>query len=449
MKKFFLCLICILFFTASVHASDYYLAGINSFNSGAYQKATLNLEHAIKINHKNVNARYYLAQSYLKLHRVEDAKQQYKRIILLAPSSEASRLSQKGLSLIKQSELGNTKTNLNYSNSNNSSLNDKDDYLVYVLTNDGEIFKWASFPLNVYIEPKRQKNAVKLAFEQWQKKSNNLVNFKFTDSSENAQITVDFKDKLETSTQKTSYIAGYSKPYYQGKYIIKSEIHLLSINPETKLPLNDNFITSTALHEIGHSLGFKGHSPNKDDVMYGFTSFIKINLTKRDLNTLNLFYKTDQNSLIAKTSKSPDVKLNQALDYIKKIPDKAVGWANLGDIYRDRKMYPEAIKNYQKAISIEPDKGELYELLGSTYIKTGDKSLAFTNLKKACDLEKNNSFYLYNFTKLCLEVGQKDVGKSYINDYLKENPKSYKSDDKIKKLLKLYNITNIYTNKNY
>lgn len=432
MKKICLSLIFMSVFAANALAGDYFFVGADAFKKGAYDKAALNLEHAVRINPKNVDARYYLAQTYLMQKRVNDAEEQYNRIIILAPTSDAAILSQKGLSLIKQAELG-----VAVATAKNTLALYQDNYLDYVLTSDGKILKWASFPLNVYIEPKKQKVFAQKAFEQWQIKSNKLVSFNFITSPANAQISVNFKDKLETSSGGESYVAGFSKPYYQGDNIVKSEINILAVDPDTKEDLDGNFIIFSTLHELGHTLGFKGHSPNENDVMSAVATVAKPELTQRDLNTLNIFYKIDKKSLLARSQGQSDVQLKQALDYVKQIPDKSVGWANLGDIYRGKKMYPDAVKNYQKAISIEPEKAELYNLLGSTYLDMGDKKNSFVNLKKSCDLDKSNIFYLYQFAQLCANNGQKEVGKSYLNAYLQANPQS-QSDEKIQSLLKLY-----------
>lgn len=434
MKRIFLSLFLILAFSTKVFAGDYYFIGVDAFKKGVYDKAALNLEHAIKINPRNVNARYYLAQAYLMQKRNSDAKNQYNRIIILAPTSDAAMLSQKGLFLIRQSELGGKAVTAG-ALSNDLAMY-RDNYLDYVLTG-GEIKKWAIFPITVYIEPKKQKAATQKAFEQWQAKSNNLVSFRFVNTPANTQITVDFKGKLESSSGDKNYIAGFSKPYCKGNYITNSEIHLLAVDPDTKQQLADDFITFAALHEIGHSLGFKGHSPNENDIMAATAKTAKTELTQRDINTLNVFYKVSQKTLFARNKGQTDVQLQQALDYVKQIPDKAVGWTNLGDIYRSKKMYSEAIKNYQKSISIEPWKAETYNLIGSTYAEMGDSQNAFVNLKKACDLEKTNSFYLYEFAKLCLNTGQKELGKNYINIYLQVNPQG-QFDEKIQSLLRLY-----------
>ena len=434
MKKFFLssCLVFLLANNASVFAGDYYIVGVDCFKKGLYSQASSSLEHAIKISPKNVNARYYLAQSYLIQKRTEDAIDQYDRIIVLAPTSEAARLAQRGLSLIQQSysEIPEGKTT-----ADDPFAKYKDNYLDYILTDDGLLMKWVKFPINVYIDPAVQKTVVENAFKQWQDKTNNLTSFNFVTTPENAQISVYFKDKLESSSTKDSYVAGYSKPYYQNGNIIKSDINILTTDPATKTQIENSFIYFTTLHEIGHSLGFRGHSPNSDDVMYGKASGAKANLTQRDINTMDLFYKIDKKTLASRDQGPVNIKLQQALDYVKATPDKAVGWANLGDIYRNKKLYSNAIQYYKKAISIEPNKGDLYNILGTTYSQMGDDTNGFTNLKKACDLDKSNSFYLYQFGLICIKTNQKDVGKSYVETFLKANPQAA-SDEKIQSLLK-------------
>jgi len=432
MKKILLSLVVIFIISSAAWAGDYYIIGVDYFKKGDFNNAARNLEQSIVISPNNVNARYYLAQTYLTQKRIFEASDQYNRIILLAPSSDAARLSQKGLSLINQA----------FSDSLNKKIASidelaqyKDNYLEYVLDN-GKLVRWASFPLKVYIEPTKQKNTAMQALAQWQKRTDNLVSFEYVNSPQNAQITIDFKNQLETTSTKESFVAGDSKPYYKGDNIIKSEIHILAINPATgnEIPKEDMYYTIT--HELGHSLGFKGHSPNKNDVMYSTANGVK-SLSQRDINTMNLLYKLDKKTFALRAKPQTDVQLKQALDYARTTPDKATGWANLGDIYRDKKMYPEAIKNYKKAISLEPADADLYNLLGCTYSLSGDNQNAFSNLKTACDLDKTDNTYLYSFCVFCAKTNQKTVGQEYLNNYLKANPKSI-FDDKIIKLNQLY-----------
>jgi len=433
MKKILFSLAVIILSTATVFAGDYYVVGVDCFNKGLYEKATKSLEIAVRQNPKNVNARYYLAQSYLQQKRVSDAENQYNRIIFLAPSSDASRLSEKGLSFIAQARAG-----IKIAAPTVDDLaRYKDNYLDYVMTNGDGLIKWASFPVKVYIEPKKQQQTCKNAFLQWENKTNKLVSFTFVPNVADAQIILTFKDKLETSGTKENYIAGVSKPYYQGNNIAKSEIKILTIDPATGGDIEDSFVFFAALHEIGHSLGMKGHSPNDKDIMYAKSSTAKTELTQRDINTINLFYKIDSTKLASRKKGGTDVQLQQAIDYANSVPDKSVGWSNLGDLYREKKMYNESVKNYKKALAIEPEKPDLYNLLGNTYTLMNDNQNALVSLKKACDLDSSNAFYVYQYTDLCLKANQKASGKLYLTNYLKANPQS-SSDAKMQELLKKY-----------
>lgn len=430
MKKILSCLLLMVVFSAKSFAADYYLVGVDAFKKGCYEKAASNLEHAIRINPKNVNARYYLAQTYLLQNRISDATDQYNRIIVIAPTSDAATLSQKGLSLIMQAC---SKTDAIASVGDLDKY--KDNYLDYVLTGDGDIKKWASFPLSVYVEPNKHRDAALKAFKQWQDKSKNLVSFTYVNDPDKAKIVVKFKDKLESTSTKESFIAGYSKPQYEGIHLSKSDITLLTFDPQTKTELDDNFIFATTLHELGHSLGFVGHSPNSNDVMCASSETPKVELTTRDINTLNVFYRIDQKTFLARKTGQTDLKLQQALDYIKKFPEKSIGWSNLGDIYSNKKMYSDAIISYKKAIAIEPDKANLHGLLATVYRLSGDKQNAYLSIKKACDLDASNTDYLGLLVQLSAEVGQKSVARGYVEAYIKSNPQQA-TDIKIQQLLR-------------
>lgn len=314
----------------------------------------------------------------------------------------------------------------------------KDNYLDYVLSSDGRAVKWPSFPLKVYIQPTKQRNIAQRAFLQWQSSSNNLVSFVFVDSPQNAQITVNFFGSLESTPTQQAFISGYSKPYYVNNCISKSDIYILTVNPRTKTEMSDDFILFSTLHEIGHSLGFKGHSPDSNDIMTMQMDRIHTTITPRDINTLKLFYSADYKTLSQSAQRAFNIKLAQAQDYVRMHPEKSTGWANLGDIYRDKKLYQEAIRNYNQAISLEPEKAEYYNLVGMVYYNVGDSRNAFMNLKKAVDYEPSNVFYLYQFAFVCYKIGQGQMGSSYVNEFIRQNPQSI-SDDKIQSLLRLYN----------
>ena len=127
--------------------------------------------------------------------------------------------------------------------------------------------------------------------------------------------------------------------------------------------------------------------------MYASSTEPKEKLSQRDINTMKLLYTVDESKLASLEADGNDLKLQQLLEYVKKFPDKPVGWTNLADHYAGQKNYKEAIKNFNKAISLDPSRAEPYNLLGITYAKIGDKQNAYNNLKRACELDKKNDFY--------------------------------------------------------
>ena len=437
MKKIVSTFLLMFFCAASTSAQDFFLSGVKYFKSGKYYAAIKDFKKVIKKDPLNVNARYYLSQIYLIQKRTSEAQQQYQKIIFIAPDSDAAKLSQYGLDLISQAK-GSVGVSSSIQVPVGESLEAySDNYLGYVIPDGDKVKRWANFPIKVYIESKKAKEVCKKAFLEWQKKTNNTVSFEFVPTSQDAQIIVNFNDKLESSSTKESYIAGLSRPYYQDGNIIRSEVKILTIDPTSKKPLADDFIYFTMLHEIGHSLGIKGHSPDEKDIMFARSEVPKLELTSRDINSVTLLYKADNETLANIRDAGSSDKLKQAIGYAKASPDKAFGWANLGDIYRGKKMYSKAIENYQKAVSIEPKNSEFYSLLANSYEQSGDLESAFLNYQKSCELNKSNVLVLYSFAKFCADNNKKQEALPYIQEFLKKNPKA-NSDKRIQALKEIY-----------
>ena len=80
-------------------------------------------------------------------------------------------------------------------------------------------------------------------------------------------------------------------------------------------------------------------------------------------------------------------KIVQAEEYLK-----------LGNFLREKGEYNEAIKNFKKAIKLNPGNPQAYNNLGVVFVMLGQKKLATTNFKKAISISENFTTAYYNLS---------------------------------------------------
>lgn len=119
-----------------------------------------------------------------------------------------------------------------------------------------------------------------------------------------------------------------------------------------------------------------------EDAIRAFTQVIQI---KRDYTVVAVVY---TNRGLAYYNKG---QYDQAIkDYNKAIeidPGNAVAYINRGFAYRNKGQYDQAIKDYTKAIEIDPGNADAYYNRGFTYLMNlGDKIMGCADWKKACEL---------------------------------------------------------------
>ena len=415
--------------------NNYYEMGRQAYTEGDYKLAQRYFWAILNNEPSNLNARYYLAHSLAKQQKYDDAAVEYQRIIQSSPNSTTGKYAKESLNRISP-YLKHTSQELD--TASKAAQDTKKDYFINALSSGSQIMRWAQIPVYVYIPDSNYKDVVKSAFQVWQNGTKGILKFAYTTNRENAQIEVFFKDKLEnTSTEKT-YLSGMTKPYFKGNDLVKAEITLLTVNPNSKQPMPKENLYATALHEIGHAIGIKGHSQNSSDVMYSSGAGSKKTLSARDYNTVKLLYETNPEDLKGYSSNIYSAKIKEASAYIAKYPDKAVGWLNLADIYRSNKQYAKAIEMYNKALSIDKSLAEPYYFIAECRMALKQYSLAINYYQMALSRAKDNKYYLYNFARACMLTNNKNLGQKYLNQYLTAHPKD--ANDKmitdIKKMLK-------------
>ncbi len=171
-----------------------------------------------------------------------------------------------------------------------------DDYLNE--SNFGQKQHWKKMPIKVFIKsgsdvPKWDESYDQLleqAFKAWSDQSGGLVTFKFIDSEKNASIICRWTS--DHKNMKNPAELGQTDTWVANDELLKAELSLLTSWPaDPDKELSKENLRQTFLHEVGHSLGIRGHSSDPKDVMY-FANIVNgpAELSTRDLNTLARLY---------------------------------------------------------------------------------------------------------------------------------------------------------------
>jgi len=162
------------------------------------------------------------------------------------------------------------------------------------------VHRWPAslMPLKVYLKSgtgvpfyKEQYNDIlKRAFSDWANASSGKVKVAFVDSAVDANISCSWtSDPAQLANAAES---GETQLALNSKGIVRATIVFLTVPLVAALPITDNRLRVTCLHEVGHALGLTGHTRNPDDIMF-FSSRISDDprdLSQRDKNTLVRLY---------------------------------------------------------------------------------------------------------------------------------------------------------------
>ncbi|MBY0403874.1 MAG: matrixin family metalloprotease, partial [Cyanobacteria bacterium] len=220
----------------------------------------------------------------------------------------------------------------------------EDTYIQDILkSTQGNVIRWSKFPLRIYIdEPKDLKGfdkayitEVEKALDAWKLDTQGFISTVVVKNSAAADIQIfwddlAFSDRFNDASLAPEFYKHYTPPKASPllKAILVASMltpGIFSIAPtavgaamqyqqlqkvqviidESKIQLNlgtlkglaspeakKTKVFNLALHELGHALGLKGHSPNSEDLMN--TSFLNkeaaLSPSSRDIKTLQLLY---------------------------------------------------------------------------------------------------------------------------------------------------------------
>jgi predicted Zn-dependent protease len=132
---------------------------------------------------------------------------------------------------------------------------------------------------------------LKAAFQDWVSASAGKISIRFVDQPADADIECLWSSNPAQLRNRAE--GGEAQVYSQDGLIQKATIIILTVPTNRANGISDNFISSIALHEVGHALGLFGHSPNPQDAMF-FSTGVRDNdkpqLSARDRKTILRLY---------------------------------------------------------------------------------------------------------------------------------------------------------------
>jgi Tfp pilus assembly protein PilF len=165
------------------------------------------------------------------------------------------------------------------------------------------VYRWpvSKLPLRVFVDPGTHVVGCKptydqyitQAFDQWASASGNRLAWTRVSNREQADIVCSWSDDLQFigASEDAGQTDMASEPGPDGSRIIRHvKVAVLTISADGK-PLGEQEIKRTCLHEVGHALGLKDHSPNGGDVMFfSDAPSTAPNLSSRDRATIARLY---------------------------------------------------------------------------------------------------------------------------------------------------------------
>ena len=312
-----------------------------------------------------------------------------------------------------------------------------DSYFRNVCKN-GKLVRWNknSLPLKVYIEdnttvPEYYREVVMSAYQAWQRASEGLVRFEFVETASEADMKCYFK----ANDNKDSI--GVHSFAVNGNTITDSII--VFNRTDNKGHSHDSKqLFSSALQEIGHSLGLTGKSPSIYDVMYPIGTKFNTEITPRDLKTLALLYSVvpditnkpltqeekAQLMTAAEVLSTLNVPVNDDTDLNEVVGGDIATHLALAEQYRKRAEYSKAAKEYQIVAQMKTDrrsKSEVYYEVAVMYLDAEE----FDNAKSCADIawatdENDLTITLPPLINYYMKRSTSAV--SQLEDILKENP---------------------------
>lgn len=283
------------------------------------------------------------------------------------------------------------------------------------------------------------------AFLTWEDALNEKLDkkFQFKKTDRTPQIVIRFNNSKTIAGRNEKFVAAKTEPIINSNYLKNMVIDYYLTSPDGE-NFSQNQVYNTALHEIGHALGFMGHSDNSKNIMYMSTDNITVSndlrksLSDSDINTIKLLYLikpdiTNKQSpkgeylkeiVLGNETETSNAKMREARTYIKKAPNLPNGYIDLADAYVTQKEYEKAVKCLDKALMLAKDNDTLcmiYYNLAITNFYLSNYEEAKSYLEKSGQY-KNTETAQRLMAQIYSETGGKIEAVNLYEDLISKHP---------------------------
>lgn len=356
--------------------ADAFSEGTAAYKGKNYARAAQLFQTALSQGQKNPNVVFYLGMAYTHMQRYDEARQAFDLLVQgLPPDHELATKARNNINYITKQQIALVSNTGKAAQIMKTSLSksSKDNYLTYVIPGGKVVhFSASRMPLKVYISDGTKvkgwngglKQSMLYAMRTWYSATHGKVSFTQTFNEANADIVVKWRNNF------TDGILGVSPLETVGDTIVRSDVNLALYYPDTQAPIPMEDLKAIAVHELGHAIGLRGHSPNPDDIMFYSKTRQQNTLSQRDINTIGMLYRLDA-----------DVQNNTAMSTTQ--TKKYYELYQLGLKAQTGNRAAEAMTYYRQAIRLNANMAEAKFNLGALLINEGNKLVRDNNLTGA------------------------------------------------------------------
>ena len=348
--------------------------GISLYKIHNYPQAMQKIQLGLKAN-PTASGVFYLGMCYVRLNRLDEARDAFDHVLQMAPpNSELAVLARNNINYVTKQQITMASSSTKAAQVLTTSLSrtSKDNYLTYVLFH-GKVVHFATdhMPLKVFITEGRgvqgwdssMKQSVLSAMRIWQQGTRNRVSFTQVYSQSNADIVVRWRRNFSDG------ILGVSPLQTVGDTIVASDVNLATFYPDSNRAIPPDDLRAIAVHELGHAIGIRGHSPNPDDIMFYSKTRQEDGLSQRDMNTVGMLYNLQAD---VQNGNSSTAQNRQYYDLYQQGFQAQTSGRN-----------DTAMAAYRQAIQINPNKFEARFNLGALLINEGNQLVRNHQLEQA------------------------------------------------------------------